>query len=139
MRKFVMVLCLGLLSCSVVADDDADQGIISYRQNVMKSAAGHLAAVKYLFKDNLALKGHLQKHANALADFATLLPDMFPEGSDFGDTDAKMAVWEKPDVFQEKVENFGKVTRAFAANPTEAAFADVGKACKACHKEFREE
>jgi cytochrome c556 len=71
--------------------------------------------------------------------------ELFPEGSDFGDTEAKDAVWDNPEKFSQTVE---KAQQAFATFKSVAAQGDnrasldaykkFGKAsCGNCHKSFK--
>ena len=71
--------------------------------------------------------------------------EIFPEGSDFGETNALDAVWEKFDDFKQAAANAEKATAALVKaaesgdeGAIKARFGDVGKACKACHKEYKE-
>ena len=69
--------------------------------------------------------------------------DYFPAGSDKGDTRASPKIWEEMAEFQEYLGNFQKATDAGrAAKPEtleafQAAMGDIGKACGACHEDFR--
>lgn len=139
-KRFVsaLVVVLGMFGIMGVAQADSEEGYIKYRQAVMKSAAGHLSAAKSIVYGSVKLDGQLQAHADALADMAVMIPAVFPEGSDFGDTDAKPEVWEQPDEFLQAIKKYEEASAAFAAGPSLDSFEAVSDACKSCHKEFRE-
>ena len=72
----------------------------------------------------------------------------FPAGTgpDVGKTEAKAAIWQKPQDFAAKHAAFRKAASAFNAaarsgnaGAAKAAFGDLAKTCKACHDLYREE
>lgn len=139
-------LCAVLGAGVVAATDDMGEGWINYRQGVMKSASGHMKAAGALLKNDLKLDGALVAHARALADMGPHLVDMFPADSDFGDTDAKAEVWSKRAEFEQAAKHYGEASAAFLkaaeggdAAKAGAAMGELGKACKGCHKQFRED
>ena len=67
-------------------------------------------------------------------------------GPDVGKTGAKPEIWQNPQDFASKLGAFQKAAQAFKSaaagndvNATKASFADLGKACKACHDKYRAE
>lgn len=67
-------------------------------------------------------------------------------GPEIGKTGAKPEIWQKPDEFKAKLAAWHKAAMAFDAaarsgDPaaTKAAFGDLGKSCKSCHDNFRNE
>ena len=115
-----------------------EEDYIKYRQHVMKSISANLKASSMLLKGKVNLDGQLARHAQALEDSGKVLGKVFPEGSDFGETDAKPAVWEDSEGFMKEVNKFKQATAAFNSNPSMKTFGAVGKSCKSCHKAFRE-
>jgi cytochrome c556 len=69
--------------------------------------------------------------------------DLFPSGSDRGQTDALPAIWEKSADFEKAVEALELAasklgaTKSADTEAVKAAFGQVGKACKGCHDSFR--
>ncbi len=135
MKKLILLLAATLMSTPLLADDE---DYIKYRQDVMKSLSANLKASSMILKGKVDLNANLKRHAQAIADGANMTDGLFPEGSDFGDTDAKMDIWDHPDQFAEKIEAFKEAANTFNANATLKTFGEVGKACKSCHKKFRE-
>lgn len=83
-----------------------------------------------------------------IAGFAPKVPSWFPAGTgpDVGKTLAKPEVWQKPQDFAAKAKAFQGAAQAFDAaakaddmTAIRARFADLGKTCKACHDNYRNE
>ena len=129
---FITTLFIGI-STPILADEE---DYIKYRQYVMKSLSSNLKASGLILKDKV--NGDLQGHAAAVASAGAMIDKIFPEGSDFGETDAKADIWENPDKFMKEAEKFKQATAAFGNNPSGKTLGAVGKSCKSCHKAFRE-
>lgn len=79
-----------------------------------------------------------------LLDNYTHIPDLFPEGSIVGDSEALPAIWENWDAFVAIVET-GKTAAADGLAAAEsgdaagyaAALQALGATCGACHQQFR--
>jgi len=122
----------------------ADEAAIKYRQSVMKAIGAHMAAVAPIVKGQIDAKGHLPGHASAVAAMGAVTKDLFPKGSDAGQTAALAAIWEKPDDFAKAVAAFETASAKFAETAQGgdmqaigAAFGDLGKSCGGCHQSFR--
>lgn len=95
-----------------------------------------------------SLDPKLASAANTINELAPQLKDWFPVGSGHETkrkTGAKAEIWLKPDEFAQKREALATEAAKLAAfaNANDAAgFAaqvpELGKACKACHEEFRD-
>lgn len=122
------------------------EDIIKYRQNVMKSQGAHLASAAAIIQGKVDYKNQLGDHVKALQATTKDIPGLFPKGSDFGETKALDAVWQKNADFQKLAKDTQQKTaalaKAVAANDSKnygARFKDVADSCKACHKDFRKE
>ncbi|TAN53553.1 MAG: cytochrome c [Rhodospirillales bacterium] len=81
-----------------------------------------------------------------LSAIAPMAAEAFPEGSDMvAGTKAKPEIWSKPDDFKAKMSAFqaaaAKLAEAAKAGNLDAVKAlapETGKACKACHDDFKE-
>lgn len=118
-------------------------GVIQYRQKVMGALGGHMGGIGAILKNKLPQKAHIEKHAAAIADLAAMIPDVFPKGSGEGKTDALPAIWKEFKEFNSKADDL----REAAADLAKAAMGGgdlgakvkaVGKACGACHEDFRQ-
>jgi cytochrome c556 len=82
--------------------------------------------------------------AQKIADWATVMPDYFPEGSGTGDTSARPAIWENFEGFTAAAKaNHDAALILLAAaeagdvNAAKSALGEVGGTCKACHQQFK--
>ncbi len=143
----ILALCVNLAQ----AHDDGEgefEAAIEYRTGVMNVMLWNLkhmgAVVKGKAKYDQAAFTRQARDLNA-ASHLDILPG-FPEDSDEGDdTDAKGEIWLDWDNFTAKLDSLRKETSALATTAAGGDFAaiktqygKVGKACKSCHKAFRE-
>jgi cytochrome c556 len=122
------------------------EDVIKYRKNMMKAIGGHTSAAAAIVQGKVDYKAHLAEHARALQVLTKDIPALFPKDSDFGDTEAKDAVWTKRADFEKaaknartKVEAFAKAVQGGNQQAMAASFKDMGEGCKGCHKDFRKE
>lgn len=108
-------------------------------------------ATKLISRELKADAPDLARVRDGAATIARLAPEVsawFPAGTgpDIGKTRAKAEIWQKPEDFAAKRDEFQKQAQAFNAAAqegdlaaTRAAFAELGKSCKACHDSYRSE
>jgi len=144
-RSFSSLLLCGTLvfvSLPSQAEVDDPEAWIEYRGSLMDAMKAHNKAAKKA----LGLGGeHLIVHARALQESATLITGAFPEGSDFGETDAKAAVWEDREGFESATMKYAEAVDALVSaagsgdqDAITQALNGVGKGCKGCHEDYRE-
>lgn len=138
---FLGVAALGLSSVAVADNSEND---IKYRKAVMKSIGGHMGAMVAIVTGKVPHKGDWQAHASAIAAQADIVPHIFPEGSDFGETNAKPEIWDKPDDFKKALARFKSAADAMAKvaasgdmKAAPAALKTLGGACGGCHDAFQ--
>ena len=139
------VLSLGLLAASSVQAAEPEN-YIKYRQSIMKAMAGHSGSSGQILRGLVdAQPGELAFHADALARLNADLLRLFPEGSDFGETEALPKIWEDPAGFTQKAKdaanataNFAKAAQGDDAAAMATAYKAVGESCKGCHQNYRE-
>jgi cytochrome c556 len=145
MRRVRAVTLAGLMLAGAagVSPALADQGAIDYRQAVYQSIGGHFSAMAGIIKREVPHREDLAIHARAVAAAAPLTLHLFPEGSGDGRTDALPAIWEQPETFAERRQDFidaatalGEVADADMGTFVEA-FRETGGTCKACHDDFK--
>ena len=134
-------LSAGLHGASA-AEDAAN--VIKYRKQVMTANAAHITAIFSVVKGETSYSGHIAAHARAIAAGAAMIPDIFPEGSDTGNTAAKPEIWQDWAKFEAAARalDAAAVKLADAAEGGDMAAigaraGDVGKACGGCHEPFR--
>ena len=139
---FLTSLFLLLLSNKLVSSESA--GIIKYRQNVMKAAAGHMGAIVSILKNNLPIKDHILEHANSLKQISKMTITLFPKGTGLGRTKAKKSIWNNWSKFEKVSQNFvveSTKLMELAKNEDIPAIAKqirkTGKTCGNCHRNFR--
>jgi len=119
-------------------------GIIKYRQNVMKSTAGHMGAIVDILKNGLPLEAHVSDHARSMLQNSRMTLSMFPEGSGKGRTKSKQAIWENWSEFESAANDFelesAKLAEVAESGDMDALAKQVratGKTCSGCHRNFR--
>jgi len=145
--KSLTTLLALVAACGTVAVLAAEpEDIIKYRESVMKSQAGHMGALAQIVRGKVDYNADLLYHAEALNSSMHTVVDLFPTGSDFGETRALPGVWEKRADFEaaakkatEATEAFLKVVKANDKAGLAKAFGAVSDGCKGCHKDFRQE
>jgi len=146
LQKLALVACAAVVGISFTAPAMADaDGEIKYRKSVMKSVGGHVGAIVTILKSQTGNTANLAAHTQGLVALSGIAGSIFPEGSDFGETEALPAVWEKPakfakavKMFQDAATNLNTTVRSGDMAATGAAFGELGKSCKNCHENFRE-
>ena len=152
MKNQKSVSCLNLLAAALLVTAAAGvhaaepEDIIKYRQNVMKSNGGNLAAAGAIIQKKVDFNARLADHANAVAAGSKDIAALFPAGSDFGtDSKALDAVWKNRAQFEKLAKDSETKAAAFAKAVSAkdpqmgARFKEVADSCKACHKDFRKE
>ncbi len=149
-KKWLMIGCVwGMLwglSASALAEENDPKAVIKFRQGVMSAQGGHMTAMAQIVRGQVHYGDRLVIHAKALNSIIGNIPELFPEGSDFGETDAKEEIWSNWEKFKEsaktaeqKAESFMKIVTSGNKDAIGKSFKDLGEACKACHKDFRKE
>lgn len=140
-----VILAIGiLLSAAQWVYADAE-GEIKYRQGVMGAVGGHMSSMAAILRNQVHLED-LTLHADAMADLAYVVPNVFPEGSGDGKTEALPEIWQQPEDFQQRMDDFVEASRAMAAAAKTGEMSEIGpaidslgKSCKGCHDNYREE
>jgi len=144
-NRFVLaVLAALVLGASLSGPAMADGHLIKFRKSVMKAIGGTMGGLAAVVKGQVAPQ-HAVPLADTMHQLSMVTPHVFPEGSDFGETEALEVIWEKPAEFNNAVAAF---TQAASALPGAArtgnmqvfgqAFGALGKSCKGCHMDFRQ-
>ncbi len=149
MLKLKMLLLAGLASVSFASGpllaNDAE-AVIKYRKAVYTSMKGHMGAIVGVMKGRLTdYEGHLADHAAAIGNAARIIPALFPEGSDQGDTDAKSNIWSDRAGFEEAAQRLEAASQELLTAAQSGDMRAVGKAvgqvggsCKGCHDTYRQ-
>ena len=137
----IVLLSFCFFGSSSLADS---KGIIKYRQNVMKSTAGHMGAIVDILKNDLPLQAHILDHARSIQQNSKMTLSLFPKGTGLGNTKAKPVIWENWSKFESAVQDFEresvKLAKMAESGDMEALAKQVratGKTCGGCHRNFR--
>ncbi len=150
MRAMVMggvALAIGLVGMAHAADQTAikSDDVIAARQAGFDLQQGVMAAMKATVDAGGSVKP-LTDGAKGLSSWGHVIPTMFPEGTETGhNTKAKKEVWSDRAGFEKDAVNFYQaadklVTLAEADDKAgfAAQYKEVGGACGACHRAYRE-
>jgi cytochrome c556 len=147
MRKILIAAVAGALAAGAMVGGAtialAQADVIKARQENRKAAAAEMRAIKGIIDAKGDTKG-AQPHAAKLKELEVAFVQMFPAGSDKGDTKALPTVWSDWAGFQaaDKAADEAYAQLATAAGSGDmaaltTAFGAAGKACGACHTKFR--
>jgi cytochrome c556 len=142
---YALLLCLFFSPLSLAMEMEPGDAI-KYRQSIMSAIKGHNNAIKSILSGKAPFSNRLDTHVTSLQNLYQELDSIFPEGSDFGKTNAKPAIWDDPDKFKSTVDKSLKALDTFvavikqgnSANSAEAAKKFGKDSCGSCHKLFKE-
>ena len=150
MSKIVRNLVLATFGLAILGQAgsvlaQSEENAIKYRQATMKALGGHMSAAAAIVGGKAGSATHLPAHIAAISDISLMVKDLFPEGSDFGETTALPKIWsdaagfsKEVKVFEMAVADFAKTAKSGDMAVIGTALGGVGKACKSCHETFRE-
>lgn len=148
MNRTSIIIASLLLSANVYtahADEYEAENIIEYRQDVMEAIKYHNNAIKAILRGKVGFDDQLDTHMTSLGELLDDIGTLFPEGSDFGETNAKDGIWDKPEKFDKAVKDAQQAYADFKAvvskgdkKASAKAMKKFGKAsCGSCHKAFK--
>ncbi len=121
----------------------AQGDVIKERQELMKSQGAAMKAINGVLEANGPV-ADIAVHAAKLDETSKKIPDLFPAGSDQGDTKAKAEIWQTPDDFAAKAKDMqdqaAMLVTAVAGGDmaaVKAQYDKVGGACGGCHKVYK--
>ena len=120
---------------------------IKYRKNALFVMAQHFGRVAGMANGKIPFDA---KAAADNAEIATMMSKLpyagFIEGTDKGDTKAEPKIWAEKDKFnaaaskmQEEMAKLNVAAKGGNIDTIKAAVGETGKACKACHDNYRKE
>lgn len=124
--------------------DTTPEDAKDYRAAIMTTFRGHIGAASMVVRGLVDNNGQLLAHAEGLANSANELENLWPEGSNVGESESLPVIWEDPEKFAEAIDALVTATTAFeeaaaGGDPAAigAAFRQVGMSCRGCHDNFR--
>jgi cytochrome c556 len=121
----------------------AAQDVVTERKALMKRSGSEAGVGARMLKGEMPYdQARAQQIFTAFADKAAKLPNLFPPGSDKGDTRALPAIWQKQGEFKAAVDKFAADVKQAQASTKDlasfkAAFGAVTRNCGSCHEAFR--
>jgi len=142
--KACLVLA-ALLSTGGVLAQQKPEDAIKYRQSALFLLGQHFGPIAAMAQGKTPFDKDAAARNAALAETFSRLPwDRFGPGTDQGNTKAKPEVWTKQDDFKAKadkmqveVAKLAQVSKSGDFDALKAQVGETGKACKACHDEYR--
>ena len=118
---------------------------IKYRQSALFILGQNFGPLAAMAQGKIPYDKDVAARNATIAEFVSKLPwDRFSPGTDQGNTKAKPEIWlnledfrAKADKMQTEVARLAQVTKSGDVNAFKAQVGETGKACKACHDEYR--
>jgi len=141
--KRMALLTLLIFSTQIAFSDAKSE--IKYRQGVMSVVGGHMQSMGTILKGQVHMED-LVFHAKAMVSVSHIVPNVFPEGSGKGKTEALTAIWEDKAGFKVAMDKFVDAAEGMATASESGemrligpAIQKLGGSCKGCHDDFKEE
>ena len=120
---------------------------IKYRKAGMTLQAAHFGRVAGMASGKIPFDAKAAADNAEIANRLSKLPFAgFVDGTDKGDTKAEPKIWAERDKFnaaaskmQEEMAKLNVIAKSGDIDTIKAAAGDTGKACKACHDNYRKE
>lgn len=146
MKRFVQMLLLASFALSAqFAIAQKPEDAIKYRQGVFAVIGWNFGSMAAMVKGEKEWNQEtFARNAEIVAYMSKLPAEGFIPGSDRGDTKAKPEIWQNLNDFRSKLEKMqaevaklADVSKGGDARAMRAQLSEAGKACKACHDEYR--
>ena len=149
-RKIPMAAA-GLLACAIALPAAAQfakpEDAIKYRKAAFTVMARHFGIVAGMAAGKIPFDAKVAADNAEIATMMSKLPYAgFVEGSDKGETKAEPKIWAEMDKFraaagkmQDEMAKLNVAAKGGNLDAIKAAVGDTGKACKACHDNYRKE
>ena len=148
----LLMTAAGLLACAIALPAAAQfakpEDAIKYRKSAFTVMSRHFGIVAGMANGKIPFDAKAAADNAEIATMVSKLPYAgFVEGSDKGgDTKAEPKIWTEMDKFraaaskmQEEMAKLNVVAKGGNIDAIKAAVGDTGKACKACHDNYRKE
>ena len=120
---------------------------VKYRKNALFVMSQHFGRVSAMAQGKIPFDAKAAAENAEIATMMSKLPYVaFIEGTDKGDTKAKPEIWTEMDKFraaaskmQDEMAKLNVAAKSGNLDAIKAAAGDTGKACKACHDNYRKE
>jgi cytochrome c556 len=146
-RLAAAVLAGMAVSLPAAAQFAKPEDAIKYRKNALFVMATHFGRVAAMANGRIPFDAKVAADNAELATTMSRLPFAgFVDGTDKGDTKAEPKIWTERDKFnaaaakmQEEMAKLNVTAKGGNIDALKAQAGEVGKACKACHDNYRKE
>lgn len=148
-RKAVTVLMALAATGAMAMDQEQAEKVAEIRQAVLEVVGWNVGPMAAMAKERIPYDAdEFAKRADRIAYMLNMVPDAFAPDTREAvvETEALDVIWEERDDFNRLAEEARDKARAAEAaaqtgdfSVAQAAFLEMGQACKACHDRFREE
>ncbi len=121
---------VALAGIDAVEAADEPANVIKYRQTIMESHGAHLRPIVMVVKGEVSYTGHIAAHARAAHAVSLMLDDVFPDGTDVGDTRARPEIWQDKAQFAAAVKALQTATGELVSLAESGDLAAVGAPLK---------
>lgn len=149
MKRILLLTIFVVAPMANALDQEQAEKVTEIRQAVLEVVGWNVGPMAAMAKENIPYDAaEFTKRADRIAYMLDMLPDAFaPDTRDaVVDTEALDVIWEELEDFNRLAAEARDKARAAEAvaqeggfNEAQAAFLELGQACKACHDRFREE
>ncbi len=148
-KLVAFTLLASLTATAIIAQDDPFKDTVEIRHGLMLQMATDLATLGGMAKGTAPYdQASATKAAGNIAAIASVISmEQFPAGSEAGkatDSFALADVWAKQDDFMTKITGLNEAAgmmqtaAATSADAIKGSMAQLGGACSACHKAYRQ-
>lgn len=139
--------CGALLAMPAAAQFAKPEDAVKYRKGAFTVMAAHFGRIGAMANGRVPFDAKVAaENAELVATLSRLPFDGFGPGTDKGETRAKPEIWTEQDKFkaaaaklQEETAKLNAAAKSGNADAVKTAFGEVGKACKACHDNYRKD
>lgn len=142
MNKLVLIAALLIPNLAFTAEIKKP---VELRQAMMAVVGHNMGSMVAMIKGQDEFSAQqFMLHASSMNNMFTMLPQPFEPESFEGETKAKQAIWQNTDDFNQLMSQAAMKTKTLMdasadgdQDAIKAAFGEVGKTCKGCHKTYR--
>jgi cytochrome c556 len=142
----ILIMSSGVLVAANINAHSGATGVVKQRMDVMSDMADAMKAMASVVKGKQEFNREIFIQGGELiAGHSNMLPELFPEGSIQGSSEALPAIWQQWDDFvslndgaKANAEKMVKMAQEGSElRPLTKQFIKLGGSCKACHKDYR--
>lgn len=138
-------LALSIAGATAALAHSGASGVVKSRMDAMSDIGKHMKIIGEMLRGSAPFEpAEIGAAALVVNEHAGSLPDLFPEGSLHGPTEAKPEIrsdWDRfvdyADQLEEASDALVEVADTGDREDIAATFGELGQACKGCHEAFR--